>query len=95
VTMRARTVISARQTPFAPALRRDAPVRLRIAELCESLLLALVRLLLPARGRHRAAGTVPAVAHPPPPGRRHLAEEPLVMDTRLVRPYLSALEVSA
>ncbi|MEV5353368.1 hypothetical protein AB0N88_13350 [Streptomyces sp. NPDC093516] len=69
-------------------------MRLRIAELCESLLLALVRLLLPARGRHRAVGPVLAVAHPPPPGRRHLPEEPLVMNTRLVRPYLPALEVS-
>ncbi|CAL9494417.1 hypothetical protein SUDANB108_03317 [Streptomyces sp. enrichment culture] len=70
-------------------------MRLRIAELCESLLLALVRLLLPARGRHRAAGPVLAVAHPPPlPHRRRLPEEPLQMDTRLVRPYLAALEVS-
>ncbi|MFJ3442923.1 hypothetical protein ACIPM2_17335 [Streptomyces sp. NPDC086081] len=68
-------------------------MRLRIAELCESLLLALVRLLLPARGRHPAVGPVLAVAHPPP-GRRHLVEEPLLMDTRLVRPYLAALEVS-
>lgn len=70
-------------------------MRLRIAELCESLLLALVRLLLPARGRHRAAGTVLAVAHPPPSERRRLPEEPLLMDSRLVRPYLPALEVSA
>ncbi|MEU4487265.1 hypothetical protein [Streptomyces purpurascens] len=29
-------------------------LRLRAAELCESLLLTLVRLLLPTQGRHRA-----------------------------------------
>ncbi|MBA2807251.1 hypothetical protein E0500_007305 [Streptomyces sp. KM273126] len=29
-------------------------VRMAIAELCESLLLALVRILLPTQGRHRA-----------------------------------------
>ncbi|CAL9497045.1 MULTISPECIES: hypothetical protein [Streptomyces] len=71
-------------------------MRLRTAELCECVLLFLVRLLLPAQGRHRAAGPVrrePAVPHSPPPPRR--PEEPLLMDTPLVRPYLAALEVSA
>ncbi|MFF7313722.1 hypothetical protein [Streptomyces sp. NPDC008137] len=41
-------------------------LRLRAAELCESLLLALVRLLLPARGRHRAATAPPPRASPGP-----------------------------
>jgi hypothetical protein len=70
-------------------------VRLRLAELCESALLALVRLLLPARGRHRA--TAPALRTLPPPGyvRRPAHAEPLEMDTPLVRPYLHALEVYA
>ncbi|MER6014848.1 hypothetical protein [Streptomyces bluensis] len=40
-------------------------VRMTIAELCESLLLALVRILLPTQGRHRAT------THSPPV-RRHL-----------------------
>ncbi|MER6712186.1 hypothetical protein [Streptomyces sp. NPDC000877] len=55
-------------------------MRLRIAELCEVLLLALLRSLLPARGRHRAV-----------PGRW-----PLVlphMDGPVVRPYLHTEEV--
>ncbi|MEG8279176.1 hypothetical protein [Streptomyces sp. AHA2] len=71
-------------------------MRLRAAELCECVLLFLVRLLLPARGRHRAAGPVrrePAVPHSPPPPLP--PGEPLVLDTPLVRPYLRALEVSA
>ncbi|MFE1247174.1 hypothetical protein [Streptomyces sp. NPDC058735] len=68
-------------------------MRLRLAESCESVLLALVRLLLPARGRHRA--TAPAWRTPPPPARDPLPVEPLLMDTPLVRPYLRALEVSA
>ncbi|MFJ8596079.1 hypothetical protein [Streptomyces sp. NPDC093598] len=63
-------------------------MRLRIAELCESLLLALVRLLLPARGRHRAA--TPTLPLPLP--ARPLRSEPLEMDTPLVRPYLHAVE---
>ncbi|NEY33517.1 hypothetical protein GTU99_15165, partial [Streptomyces sp. PRKS01-65] len=40
-------------------------LRLRLAGLCETALLALVRLLLPAEGRHRA--TVP----PSPPAPPH------------------------
>ncbi|WP_086565892.1 hypothetical protein [Streptomyces africanus] len=69
-------------------------MRLRTAELCESVLLFLVRILLPARGRHRATSA------PPPPTRSALplpiaAEEPLLMDTPLVRPYLHATEVFA
>ncbi|MGI5426811.1 hypothetical protein [Streptomyces sp. CA-179760] len=70
-------------------------MRLRIAELCESLLLTLVRLLLPARGRHRAA--TPTLRPPPPPAHtpRPLHVEPLLMDTPLVRPYLHALEIYA
>ncbi|MGK5696799.1 hypothetical protein ACSNOJ_28595 [Streptomyces sp. URMC 128] len=72
-------------------------MRLRIAELCESALLLLVRILLPARGRHRAAPaqrpwTIP---HSPPTStpRPLDVEEPLVMDTPLVRPYLRTAEV--
>ncbi|GAA4316971.1 hypothetical protein GCM10023086_39750 [Streptomyces venetus] len=73
-------------------------LRLHAAELCESLLLALVRLLLPAQGRHRAAPGRPPLSvtdPPPPPTRRFLATEPLVMDTPLVRPYLHPLEIHA
>ncbi|SMQ17301.1 hypothetical protein SAMN06272771_3697 [Streptomyces sp. Ag82_O1-12] len=66
-------------------------LRLLAAGLCESLLLTLVRLLLPARGRHRAAA--PPTLRPLPP--RPLLVEPLVMDTPLVRPYLHPLEVHA
>ncbi|MFC9679089.1 hypothetical protein [Streptomyces sp. NPDC056948] len=67
-------------------------LRLRAAELCESLLLTLVRLLLPAQGRHRA--TPDRLPPPPPePPRRRPYAEPLVMDTPLVRPYLRELEV--
>ncbi len=90
--METRTVITARQTPCL--LPEGTPVRLRLlaAELCASLLLTLVRLLLPARGRHRAA--TPPTLRPLPP-RRPLPAEPLVMDTPLVRPYLHSLEVYA
>ncbi|GAB2869600.1 hypothetical protein GCM10027074_41570 [Streptomyces deserti] len=71
-------------------------LRLRLAELCETALLALVRLLLPAEGRHRA--TVPpqpplVSTHSPP-----LAIERVWLDTPLGRPYLpaaEAMEVSA
>ncbi|MPY52965.1 hypothetical protein [Streptomyces acidicola] len=35
-------------------------VRMAIAELCESLLLALVRILLPTQGRHRAVHDQPS-----------------------------------
>ncbi len=69
-------------------------LRLRLAELCESLLLALVRLLLPAQGRHRAHPDPPQLPPPAHP-RRLLAPEPLVMDTPLVRPYLNDLEIYA
>ena len=73
-------------------------MRLRVAQLCESALILLVRTLLPARGRHRAtpARRVSAVPHyPPAHSPRPLRVEPLEMDTTLVRPYLHALEVSA
>lgn len=68
-------------------------LRLRAAGLCESLLLTLVRLLLPARGRHRTVA--PVVPRPLPPPTRPLQPEPLEIDTPLVRPYLRALEVYA
>ncbi|MFJ8469318.1 hypothetical protein [Streptomyces swartbergensis] len=76
-------------------------MRLRIAELCESVLLLLVRILLPARGRHRATPahgpwTIPHSPPTPTPTTRPLdAEEPFVMDTPLVRPYLHTVEVFA
>ncbi|WP_158708387.1 hypothetical protein [Streptomyces sp. NRRL S-455] len=78
-------------------------LRLLLAALCESLLLALVRLLLPAQGRHRAATDrglpLPLPEHPPAtapaPTHRRLHTEPFEMDTPLVRPYLHALEVHA
>lgn len=74
-------------------------MRPRIAELCESVLLLIVRRLLPARGRHRAvpARRSWALPHSPPtPSARPLdVEEPLVMDTPLVRPYLHTEEVYA
>ena len=66
----------------------------RIAGFCEWLLLALVRALLPARGRHRA---VPArlpdgerAQAPASPVRRHhrLGVWPFEPDAHLVRPYL-------
>ena len=68
-------------------------LRLCAAELCESLLLTLVRLLLPARGRHRAVA--PSLPRPLPPPPRPLPPEPLEIDTPLVRPYLRALEIYA
>ncbi|MFF5981278.1 hypothetical protein ACFY78_20755 [Streptomyces olindensis] len=37
-------------------------LRLRLAGLCETVLLALLRLLLPSEGRHRA--TRPQLVHP-------------------------------
>jgi hypothetical protein len=74
-------------------------VRLRIAELCESVLLLLVRILLPARGRHRAVPVQRSwsILHSPPTStpRPLDVEEPLVMDTPLVRPYLHTAEVFA
>ncbi|MER5293651.1 hypothetical protein ABT382_16460 [Streptomyces pharetrae] len=63
-------------------------LRLRLAALCESVLLALVRLLLPAEGRHRATAPPP----PAPPHSPPRALEPLWIDTPLVRPYLLARE---
>ncbi|AIR99166.1 hypothetical protein [Streptomyces glaucescens] len=64
-------------------------LRLRLAALCETVLLALVRLLLPAGGRHRSTASPPAPApeHSPP-----RATEPVWLDTPLVRPYLLAPE---
>ncbi|GAP49056.1 hypothetical protein [Streptomyces azureus] len=74
-------------------------MRLCIAELCESVLLLLVRILLPARGRHRAAPAQRSwtIPHSPPTStpRPLVVEEPLVMDTPLVRPYLHTVEVFA
>ncbi|WP_033312354.1 hypothetical protein RFN58_20295 [Streptomyces iakyrus] len=70
-------------------------LRLRAAELCESLLLTRVRLLLPARGRHRAVEPALPRPLPPPMLLRPLQPEPLELDTPLVRPYLRALEVYA
>ncbi|MFF5254996.1 hypothetical protein ACFY4K_23555 [Streptomyces leeuwenhoekii] len=64
-------------------------LRLRLAALCETALLALVRLLLPAEGRHRATALPPPPAppHDPPP-----ALDPVWLDTPLVRPYLLVRE---
>ncbi|OSZ60667.1 hypothetical protein OQI_09685 [Streptomyces pharetrae CZA14] len=64
-------------------------LRLRLAALCETVLLSLVRLLLPAEGRHRATAPPPAPAPPHSPPR---ALEPVWLDTPLVRPYLLARE---
>ncbi|MEV5882527.1 hypothetical protein AB0L74_07395 [Streptomyces sp. NPDC052020] len=64
-------------------------LRLRLAGLCETALLSLVRLLLPTEGRHRAT----ALPSPPaPPHSSPLAPEPVWLDTPLVRPYLLARE---
>ena len=69
-------------------------MRERTARLIESLLLLLVRALLPARGRHRA--TTPAQLAPaddplPASSARHPVDVwPFEPDTRLVRPYLPA-----
>ncbi|WP_106980866.1 hypothetical protein [Streptomyces fulvoviolaceus] len=65
-------------------------MRERIAGFCELLLLALVRALLPARGRHRAT-------LPQPLAQKHLLPpapdaQPFERDTVLVRPYLLTLE---
>lgn len=62
-------------------------LRLRLAGLCETALLALVRLLLPAEGRHRAAAPP---SSPAPPQSPPLVLEPVWLDTPLVRPYLLA-----
>ncbi|PNG17988.1 hypothetical protein [Streptomyces cahuitamycinicus] len=69
-------------------------MRLHIAELCELLLLALLRSLLPARGRHRAVSARrPSVLPHFPPVPSPRPPEPLVLDSPLVRPYLRAEEV--
>ncbi|MEU1850224.1 hypothetical protein ABZ499_13360 [Streptomyces sp. NPDC019990] len=80
-------------------------LRLLLAALCESLLLALVRLLLPGQGRHRAAPEdrglpLPLPDHPPASAAHRLLKadagaDAYEMDTPLVRPYLHALEVFA
>lgn len=64
-------------------------LRLRLAALCETVLLSLVRLLLPAEGRHCATAPPPPPAPPHSPPR---ALEPVRLDTPLVRPYLLARE---
>ena len=64
----------------------------RIAGFCELLLLALVHVLLPARGRHRAVRAQPPVVDrspaPFPPTHRPVDVRPFERDTHLVRPYL-------
>ncbi|MFJ8505936.1 hypothetical protein [Streptomyces avermitilis] len=76
-------------------------MRGRIAELWESLLLALARALLPARGRHRAVPlrlrgrdhlSTPATASPLRPRRPLDVQQPFELDTPLVRPYLLTSE---
>ncbi|WP_411151942.1 hypothetical protein [Streptomyces sp. A30] len=54
-------------------------MRERLARFCELLLLAIVRALLPAKGRHRADG------HAPAPRQRPLAACPFESDGPLVR----------
>ncbi|MFI1768493.1 hypothetical protein ACH41H_41505 [Streptomyces sp. NPDC020800] len=67
-------------------------MRERTAGLIASPLLALVRALLPARGRHRAAMHQPPATETPltssPVSARPAAVWPFVWDTHLVRPYL-------
>jgi hypothetical protein len=69
-------------------------MRERTARLIESLLILLVRALLPARGRHRAttpAQLAPAAAPvPASPARRSVDVWPFEPDTHFVRPYLPA-----
>jgi hypothetical protein len=64
----------------------------RVAGFCELLLLALVHVLLPARGRHRAVLTqLPDAGRPPAPSaplQRPVDVWPFERDTRPVRPYL-------
>ncbi|MGX5188864.1 hypothetical protein ACWKT5_40770 [Streptomyces avermitilis] len=76
-------------------------MRGRNAGLWESLLLALARALLPARGRHRALPLqgrgrdrllAPATASPLRPRRPLDARQPFELDTPLVRPYLLTSE---
>ncbi|GHI06685.1 hypothetical protein AQI88_30490 [Streptomyces cellostaticus] len=76
-------------------------MRARTAGFIESLLLLLIRALLPARGRHRAVpARLPYPARPlttrtgrPPALDAHLID--IAYDTRLVRPYLLTPEVAA
>ncbi|MFJ8107579.1 hypothetical protein [Streptomyces sp. NPDC096132] len=66
-------------------------MRERTAGFIEWLLLALVRALLPTRGRHRTAPAQPAVSNEPlntHPHRPHSAACHFEYDTPLVRPYL-------
>jgi hypothetical protein len=65
-------------------------MRERTARFVELLLIALVRALLPARGRHRAApAQLPALAQPlATTPVRALDGWPFEQDTHLVRPYL-------
>lgn len=70
-------------------------VRMAIAELCESFLLAVVRTLLPTQGRHRSGLAQPVDAEPTlaathsPPVRPHpLDVWPFEPEADLVRPYL-------
>lgn len=72
----------------------------RMAGFCELLFLALVRALLPARGRHRAAPFQPPSRKPPlapvPDSAQRASRSPDVWlfepDTHLVRPYLLTTE---
>ena len=70
-------------------------MRERVSGLCELVLLAMVRALLPARGRHRALGARPPVRERlSAPVRntagpdRPLDAWPFEPDAHLVRPYL-------
>ncbi|MEW2397876.1 hypothetical protein [Streptomyces sp. NPDC046862] len=71
-------------------------MRVRIAELCESLLMTVVRILLPPEGRHRALPDQPldgerssTAGHSPPSLPHPLDVWPFEPDINdLVRPYL-------
>ncbi|MFM9631339.1 MULTISPECIES: hypothetical protein [Streptomyces] len=67
-------------------------MRERIAELCALLLLAIIRALLPAEGRHRAAPTQPPVREPALADVSFAAENAHRFESAdahpLVRPYL-------
>jgi hypothetical protein len=64
-------------------------MRERIAGFCELLLLAFVRALLPARGRHRAVYPQPPTQERPVEATRlPLDVWPFEPDGQLVRPYL-------
>ncbi|MER6025310.1 hypothetical protein [Streptomyces sp. NPDC001851] len=75
-------------------------MRARIPGLIESLLLLLIRALLPARGRRRATLLqLPDAGPPLPPRSCHPHDGPearlFLYDTPLVRPYLHDVEVFA